>query len=214
MGLDPAPGNTRGARTVTSSTRVEVGAGRAGGKDNERVSAGARNQRSALILRNHGALVVGKTVSEAFNWAHRLELARRTRLADMACNSPLCDVAQPIVEATGTTNSAGTRRPYGLMEWPALPAQARTHRSFLPQLAALVLSTCAVVCAAQDYPSRPVRVIVAFTAGGTTDVLARSIGAQLAECGSGSRSWSTTGRVPGAISAPRWRCVRRRTATP
>jgi hypothetical protein len=61
------------------------------------------------------------------------------------------------------------------------PAQARTHRSFLPQLAALVLSSCAVVCAAQDYPSRPVRVIVAFTAGGTTDVLARSIGAQLAE---------------------------------
>ena len=37
------------------------------------------------------------------------------------------------------------------------------------------------MCAAQDYPSRPVRVIVAFTAGGTTDVLARSIGAQLAE---------------------------------
>jgi tripartite-type tricarboxylate transporter receptor subunit TctC len=37
------------------------------------------------------------------------------------------------------------------------------------------------VCTAQDYPSRPVRVIVAFTAGGTTDVLARSIGAQLDE---------------------------------
>ncbi|HEY5324545.1 MAG TPA: class II aldolase/adducin family protein, partial [Caldimonas sp.] len=34
----------------------------------------------ALILRNHGALVVGKTVSEAFNWAHRLELACRTQL--------------------------------------------------------------------------------------------------------------------------------------
>ena len=40
----------------------------------------------------------------------------------------------------------------------------------------------AVPCAnAQPYPSRPVRVIVAFTAGGTTDILARSIGAQLAE---------------------------------
>ena len=71
-----------------------------------------------------------------------------------------------------------TLRPDGVTR---APAQARTHRSFLPQLAALVLSTCAVVCAAQDYPSRPVRVIVAFTAGGTTDVLARSIGAQLAE---------------------------------
>ena len=71
-----------------------------------------------------------------------------------------------------------TIRPDGVAR---APAQARTHRSFLPQLAALVLSTCAVVCTAQDYPSRPVRVIVAFTAGGTTDVLARSIGAQLAE---------------------------------
>ena len=74
----------------------------------------------ALILRNHGALVVGKTVSEAFNWAHRLELACRTQLAAMACNSPLCDVAQPIVEATWNNYQRGTRRPYGLMEWPAL----------------------------------------------------------------------------------------------
>ena len=31
------------------------------------------------------------------------------------------------------------------------------------------------------YPTRPVRVIVAFTAGGTTDILARSIGTQLTE---------------------------------
>jgi ribulose-5-phosphate 4-epimerase/fuculose-1-phosphate aldolase len=37
---------------------------------------------------------VGKTVSEAFNWAHRLELACRTQLAAMACNSPLRDVPQ------------------------------------------------------------------------------------------------------------------------
>src|SRR4051812_25550085 len=77
-------------------------------------------QAEALILRNHGALVVGKTVSEAFNWAHRLELACRTQLAAMACNSPLRDVAQPIVEATWNNYQRGTRRPYGLMEWPAL----------------------------------------------------------------------------------------------
>jgi len=29
----------------------------------------------ALILRNHGLLTVGKTIGEAFNWMHRLELA-------------------------------------------------------------------------------------------------------------------------------------------
>ena len=32
-----------------------------------------------------------------------------------------------------------------------------------------------------DYPNRPVRVIVAFTAGGTTDILARAVGQKLSE---------------------------------
>jgi len=77
-------------------------------------------ESEALILRNHGALVVGRTVGEAFNWAHRLELACRTQLAAMACNSPLRAVPQPVVEATWNNYQRGTRRPYGVMEWPAL----------------------------------------------------------------------------------------------
>ena len=74
----------------------------------------------ALILRNHGALVVGRTVGEAFNWTHRLELACRAQLGAMACNGPLRSVAPEIVEATWNNYQRGTRRPYGLMEWPAL----------------------------------------------------------------------------------------------
>jgi tripartite-type tricarboxylate transporter receptor subunit TctC len=35
--------------------------------------------------------------------------------------------------------------------------------------------------AAQPYPNKPVRVIVAFTAGGTTDIMARTVGARLSE---------------------------------
>ncbi|MDP2018798.1 class II aldolase/adducin family protein [Hydrogenophaga sp.] len=74
----------------------------------------------ALILRNHGALTVGRTVGEAFNWMHRLELACRSQLAAMACNSPFVPVSPAVLEQTWSNYQPGTRRPYGVMEWPAL----------------------------------------------------------------------------------------------
>lgn len=74
----------------------------------------------ALILRNHGALTVGRTVGEAFNWMHRLELACHSQLAAMACNKPLRQVPQPVLEATWNNYQPGTRRPFGVMEWPGL----------------------------------------------------------------------------------------------
>ena len=77
-------------------------------------------QGEALMLRNHGALVVGRTVGEAFNWLHRLELACHSQLAAMSSNSPFSKVAQPVLEATWNNYQRTTRRPYGLMEWPAL----------------------------------------------------------------------------------------------
>jgi len=77
-------------------------------------------QNEALMLRNHGALVVGNTVGEAFNWMHRLELACRTQLAAMAANTPLRDVSPEVLQETWNNYQPGTRRPYGLMEWPAL----------------------------------------------------------------------------------------------
>ena len=46
-------------------------------------------------------------------------------------------------------------------------------------LTGLLLTTGVAI--AQDYPVKPVRVVVAFTAGGTTDILARSVGQQLTE---------------------------------
>lgn len=76
--------------------------------------------KEALLLRNHGALVVGNTVGEAFNWMHRLELACRTQLAAMAANTPLREVPPEVLQETWKNYQPGTRRPYGLMEWPAL----------------------------------------------------------------------------------------------
>jgi tripartite-type tricarboxylate transporter receptor subunit TctC len=54
-----------------------------------------------------------------------------------------------------------------------------TRRTVLAAATALVVPTAR--SQATDYPSRPVRVIVAFTAGGTTDILARAVGQKLAE---------------------------------
>ena len=46
---------------------------------------------------------------------------------------------------------------------------------------AMLLAMLAGVATAQDYPQRPIRLIVGFTPGGSTDLVGRLIGARLAE---------------------------------
>jgi ribulose-5-phosphate 4-epimerase/fuculose-1-phosphate aldolase len=74
----------------------------------------------AMVLRNHGLLTCGRSVGEAFNWMHRMELSCRARLAAMACNTPLQQVSAQVLEETFQNYQPNTRRPYGVMEWPAL----------------------------------------------------------------------------------------------
>ena len=74
----------------------------------------------ALILRNHGLLTVGKTIGEAFNWMHRLELTARSQLAAMATGARLVHVPEKVLHDTYMNYQPQTRRPYGVMEWPAL----------------------------------------------------------------------------------------------
>jgi ribulose-5-phosphate 4-epimerase/fuculose-1-phosphate aldolase len=74
----------------------------------------------AVMFRNHGALVVGRSVGEAFNWMHRLELACRAQIGAMSCATPFAPVPREVLEETWNNYQPGTRRPYGLMEWPAL----------------------------------------------------------------------------------------------
>ena len=50
----------------------------------------------------------------------------------------------------------------------------------VPALSAAVLFQAGTVCA-QEYPSKPVRIIVPFTAAGGTDILARSLAQRLSE---------------------------------
>src|SRR5207248_1242937 len=57
----------------------------------------------------------------------------------------------------------------------------RYPSALLRGLAAACLIVIPIIANAESYPSKPVRVVVAFSAGGTTDILARSIGQQLSE---------------------------------
>jgi ribulose-5-phosphate 4-epimerase/fuculose-1-phosphate aldolase len=72
----------------------------------------------ALIMRNHGLLVVGATIAEAFFNIHRLELSCKAQVAAMSA-----DVVLPPPDVVALTNrmyQPEVRRPYGILEWPAL----------------------------------------------------------------------------------------------
>jgi tripartite-type tricarboxylate transporter receptor subunit TctC len=71
---------------------------------------------------------------------------------------------------------------------PDTPAAARTptpattsRRSLLVAGAAGLLAPAVRAQGAQDYPNKPIRIILPFTPGGTTDALARGIGQKLQE---------------------------------
>jgi ribulose-5-phosphate 4-epimerase/fuculose-1-phosphate aldolase len=73
-----------------------------------------------MILRNHGLLAVGATVAQAFNNIYRIERACRAQLMAMACNTQLVLPSQQVIDHTNHLYKPEVRRPYGLMEWPAM----------------------------------------------------------------------------------------------
>jgi ribulose-5-phosphate 4-epimerase/fuculose-1-phosphate aldolase len=75
---------------------------------------------SYVVLRNHGLLVATGTVPEAFNAMHRFEQVCKAQLATLACGRKTVPIAPEIVEATRRNYLPGTRRAFGLMEWPAM----------------------------------------------------------------------------------------------
>jgi ribulose-5-phosphate 4-epimerase/fuculose-1-phosphate aldolase len=76
--------------------------------------------REAMILRNHGLLVVGASIAEAFNNIYRLERACQLQVTALSCNTELSMPPRPIIEAASHLYQPGVRRRFGLMEWPAL----------------------------------------------------------------------------------------------
>ena len=76
--------------------------------------------REAMILRNHGLLVVGASIAEAFNNIFRLERACQLQVTALSCNTELSMPPRDLIEATSHLYQPGVRRRFGLLEWPAL----------------------------------------------------------------------------------------------
>lgn len=77
-----------------------------------------------------------------------------------------------------------------------------TRRSLLALAAAASFLGAALPAAAQEYPSKPVTLIVSYAAGGGTDAIARVFAARL-EKPSAAASSSRTAPALRPISAPR-----------
>jgi ribulose-5-phosphate 4-epimerase/fuculose-1-phosphate aldolase len=73
-----------------------------------------------LILRNHGLLTCGATAAEAFNAMYWLEMACRAQVDAMAANTPLTMPSEEVVAHATHLYQPGTRRKFGLLEWPAM----------------------------------------------------------------------------------------------
>ncbi len=76
--------------------------------------------QDAMILRSHGLLVASPSIAEAFNAMYWLEMACRAQVDALAGNTKLIIPPQPVVEKTHHLYQPNVRRPFGIMEWPAM----------------------------------------------------------------------------------------------
>jgi ribulose-5-phosphate 4-epimerase/fuculose-1-phosphate aldolase len=74
----------------------------------------------AMIMRNHGLLTCGATIQQAFNTMYQLELSCRSQVDAMAARAELAMPGENVLAHTAHLYQPGTRRPYGVLEWPAM----------------------------------------------------------------------------------------------
>jgi ribulose-5-phosphate 4-epimerase/fuculose-1-phosphate aldolase len=74
----------------------------------------------AIIMRNHGLLTCGATIQQAFNTMYQLEISCRSQVDAMAARTELTMPGENVLAHTAHLYQPGTRRPYGVLEWPAM----------------------------------------------------------------------------------------------
>jgi len=74
----------------------------------------------AMVMRNHGLLSCGATIQQAFNTMYQLEMSCRSQVDAMAARTELTMPGENVLAHTAHLYQPGTRRPYGVLEWPAM----------------------------------------------------------------------------------------------
>jgi Class II Aldolase and Adducin N-terminal domain len=87
--------------------------------ERERI-VGDLGPHDALIMRNHGLLTCGATIQQAFNTMYQLEMSCRSQVDAMAACTELTMPGENVLAHTAHLYQPGTRRPYGVLEWPAM----------------------------------------------------------------------------------------------
>src|SRR5262249_1940330 len=75
---------------------------------------------AALVMSNHGLVTCGATIPQAFNTMYQLEMSCRSQVDAMAARSELSIPGENVLAHTAHLYQPGTRRPYGVLEWPAM----------------------------------------------------------------------------------------------
>ena len=88
--------------------------------DEQERLVGDLGPHNALVLRNHGLLTCGATIPQAFNLMYQLEMSCRAQVDVMAARADIVLPDEDVVAHTAHLYQPGTRRPYGVLEWPAM----------------------------------------------------------------------------------------------
>ncbi len=103
--------------------------------ERERIVRDIGENGRCVIMRNHGAMTVGQSISEAFVWMHRLETACRYQvgaLSQIGSGLQLSLVSESLQKRSAEIGakylaSTGLMK-VGLLEWPSLLVKLERER--------------------------------------------------------------------------------------
>ncbi|MCP3731356.1 class II aldolase/adducin family protein [Sphingomonas sp. MG17] len=131
-GLIPAHQNAMVLLSFIGYHDYEGVAGSGASDECARIVESLGSHHRIVIMRNHGALTVGRSIAEAFVWMYRFESACRFLVQGLSCGRPLNPVSEADIERTKQAGrklfGPGGGAEVGSLEWPSLLRKLEAER--------------------------------------------------------------------------------------